>query len=163
AGGGVPLGRGPRRRARRPAPATHDPPRHAHADRIPGRGAGAARPGGGRPPPAHRRPVAHRAAGGLRVGGARPAHPAPAARVGRGDLTRFTIAIDNRTGTTTLGLWDPPPAKVRVTHGLDEWLTLIAAGQAVGMTSEATANQNPRPGVAYRAVRDAEPIDVRLA
>jgi DNA-binding transcriptional LysR family regulator len=78
------------------------------------------------------------------------------------ELGRYTIAIDNRTGTTSLGLWATPPAKVRVTHGLDEWLTLIAAGQAVGMTSEATANQNPRPGVAYRAVRDTPPIEVRL-
>jgi hypothetical protein len=46
---------------------------------------------------------------------------------------------------------------------VDEWLTLIAAGQAVGVTSEATANQNPRPGVAFRAVRDAQPIPVWLA
>jgi DNA-binding transcriptional LysR family regulator len=79
------------------------------------------------------------------------------------DLTRYTVAIDNRTGTTTLALWDTPPAAVRDTHSVDEWLTLIAAGQAVGITSEATANQNPRPGVAYRAVRDAQPIPVRLA
>ncbi|HET8682895.1 MAG TPA: LysR family transcriptional regulator [Micromonosporaceae bacterium] len=81
------------------------------------------------------------------------------------DLTRYAVAIDDRTGTTTLDLWEPgpPPAVVRTTHGVDEWLTLIAAGQAVGITSEATANQNPRPGVAYRAVRDTPPIPVRIA
>jgi DNA-binding transcriptional LysR family regulator len=81
------------------------------------------------------------------------------------DLTRYAVAIDDLTGTTTLDLWrpGPPPAVVRATHGVDEWLTLIAAGQAVGITSEATANQNPRPGVAYRAVRDAPPIPVRVA
>jgi DNA-binding transcriptional LysR family regulator len=81
------------------------------------------------------------------------------------DLTRYAVAIDDRTGTTTLELWQPgpPPAVVRAAHGVDEWLTLIAAGQAVGITSEATANQNPRPGVAYRAVRDAPPIPVRVA
>ncbi|WP_238010140.1 LysR family transcriptional regulator [Dactylosporangium sp. AC04546] len=81
------------------------------------------------------------------------------------DLTRYTLAIDARTGTTTLDLWPPgsAPAKVRTTTGVDEWLTLIAAGQAVGVTSEATANQNPRPGVAFRAVRDAPPIPVWLA
>ncbi|MEO3930403.1 LysR family transcriptional regulator [Micromonosporaceae bacterium B7E4] len=81
------------------------------------------------------------------------------------DLVRYTVAIDSRTGTTTPALWQPgaaPPA-VRTTHGVDEWLTLIAAGQAVGITSEATANQNPRPGVAYRAVRDAPSIPVWLA
>ncbi|WP_432824527.1 LysR family transcriptional regulator [Dactylosporangium sp. CA-092794] len=81
------------------------------------------------------------------------------------DLVRYTVAIDDRTGTTTPDLWGPGagPAAVRRTHGVDEWLTLIAAGQAVGITSEATANQNPRPGVAYRRVRDAPPIDVWLA
>ena len=47
--------------------------------------------------------------------------------------------------------------------GVDEWLTVIAAGQAVGMTSEATARQHPRPGVTYRPVRDAPPVAVQLA
>ncbi|HET9141947.1 LysR family transcriptional regulator [Actinophytocola sp.] len=81
------------------------------------------------------------------------------------DLTRYTVAIDDRTGTTTPDLWrpGPAPARTRATHGVDEWLTLIAAGQAVGITSEATAQQNPRPGVAYRPVRDAPPIPVALA
>jgi DNA-binding transcriptional LysR family regulator len=81
------------------------------------------------------------------------------------DLARCTVAIDARTGTTTPGLWGAAGDRVRIraTHGVDEWLTLIAAGQAVGITAEATANQNPRPGVAYRRVRDAPPIDVHLA
>ncbi|GIE88951.1 LysR family transcriptional regulator [Actinoplanes regularis] len=82
-----------------------------------------------------------------------------------GDLARYTVAIDARTGTTTLDLWEPgpAPAMVRRTHGVDEWLTLIAANQAVGVTSEATANQNPRPGVAYRRLRQVPPIPVWLA
>ncbi|HEY3262548.1 MAG TPA: LysR family transcriptional regulator [Pseudonocardiaceae bacterium] len=81
------------------------------------------------------------------------------------DLAEYIIAIDSLTGTTTPTLWQPDaaPAAIRTTHGVDEWLTLIAAGQAVGITSEATANQNPRPGVAYRTVRDAQPIPVWLA
>lgn len=81
------------------------------------------------------------------------------------DLSRYPVAIDSRTGTTTLGLWapGPAPANVRSTQGVDEWLLLIAAGQAVGVTSEATANQNPRPGVAYRMLRQAPRIDVWLA
>jgi len=84
--------------------------------------------------------------------------------VALGDLSRYPIAIDVRTGTTTRELWpaNAQPVAVRTTGGLDEWLTLIAAGQAVGITSEATANQNPRPGVAYRTVRDAPPISVWL-
>ncbi|MGP3912950.1 LysR family transcriptional regulator [Nonomuraea sp. 10N515B] len=81
------------------------------------------------------------------------------------DLARYTVAIDYRSGTTSLDLWPPDaqPVSTRGIDGVDEWLTLIAAGQAVGMTAEATANQNPRPGVAYRVVTDAPPIDVRLA
>jgi DNA-binding transcriptional LysR family regulator len=81
------------------------------------------------------------------------------------DLARYPVAIDSRTGTTTLDLWapGPGPAVVRRTHSVDEWLLLIAAGQAVGITSEATANQNPRPGVAYRGLRQAPRIDVWLA
>lgn len=81
------------------------------------------------------------------------------------DLARYTVAIDRRTGTTTPGLWPPgmAPKLIRRTHSVDEWLTLIAAGQAIGVTSHATAHQNPRPGVAYRPVRDAPPIPVWLA
>jgi DNA-binding transcriptional LysR family regulator len=81
------------------------------------------------------------------------------------DLAPYTIAIDERTGTTTLDLWHPGPAPttVRPTRGVDEWLTLIAAGQAVGVTPEATAHQNPRPGVAYRPLRGAPAVPVRLA
>lgn len=81
------------------------------------------------------------------------------------DLARFPVALDGKTGTTTPELWPPggAPAHTRTTHGVEEWLTLIAAGQAVGITSEATAHQNPRPGVAYRTLVDAEPITVHLA
>ncbi|MEV0731608.1 LysR family transcriptional regulator [Polymorphospora sp. NPDC050346] len=81
------------------------------------------------------------------------------------DLARYPVAIDDRTGTTTPDMWpaDAAPTTIRITHSVDEWLTLIAAGQAVGITSEATANQNPRPGVAYRPLRDARPLPVWLA
>jgi len=81
------------------------------------------------------------------------------------DFAGRTIGLDSVTGTTTLDLWLPGegPAATRDVHGVDEWLTLIAAGQAVGMTSEATMRQHPRPGVAYRRVRDAPPIPVSLA
>jgi DNA-binding transcriptional LysR family regulator len=81
------------------------------------------------------------------------------------DLARYTIAIDSRTGTTTPDLWPPDrqPRAIRWTRTVDEWLTHIAANQAVGVTPSATAQQNPRPGVAYRPVRDVPPIPVRLA
>ena len=81
------------------------------------------------------------------------------------DFAGRTIGVQTRTGTTTLDLWPPGsgPAEVRDTHSVDEWLTLIAAGQAVGMTSEATVAQYPRPGLVYRPVRDAQPVQVSLA
>ena len=81
------------------------------------------------------------------------------------DLARYTIAIDARTGTTTADLFPPdtPPAAIRWTHSVEDWLTHIALNQAVGITSEATAHQNPRPGVAYRALRGVPPIRVHLA
>ena len=81
------------------------------------------------------------------------------------DLSRSTIAIDTRTGTTTPQLWpaDSRPTSIRETPAVDEWLTLIAAGQAVGITAEATAHQYPRPGVAYRPLRHAPGISVWLA
>jgi DNA-binding transcriptional LysR family regulator len=81
------------------------------------------------------------------------------------DFAGRTIAVDHRTGTTTEDLWSDMarPASVRLVQGVDEWLTLISTGQAIGMSSEATAAQNPRPGVAYRPVRDAPPISVFLA
>lgn len=81
------------------------------------------------------------------------------------DFAGRTVAVDSRTGTTTERLWSPDaaPAGTRSVDGVDEWLTVIAAGQAVGITSEATARQHPRPGVVYRPVRDAPPVPVHLA
>ncbi len=81
------------------------------------------------------------------------------------DLARFTVAIDARTGTTTADLFPPdtPPAAIRWTHSVEEWLTQIVLDQAVGITSEATAHQNPRPGIAYRVLHGLPPIRVQLA
>jgi len=81
------------------------------------------------------------------------------------DLATRTLAADRRTGTTTLDLWPESgrPSVVIDTVDIDDWLTVIIAGEAVGMTSEATVWQYPRPGVVYRLVRDAPPIPVHLA
>jgi DNA-binding transcriptional LysR family regulator len=81
------------------------------------------------------------------------------------DLTGRTIALDPLTGTTTPDLWpdDAGPRETREVVGVEDWLTLIAGGQAIGISSEATAQQHLRPGVVYRPVRDAQPIPVWLA
>lgn len=81
------------------------------------------------------------------------------------DFAGRVLAVDSRTGTTSVDLWSPEaqPATLRPVQGVDDWLTLISTGQAMGMSSEATATQYPRPGVAYKMVRDAPPISVFLA
>jgi DNA-binding transcriptional LysR family regulator len=81
------------------------------------------------------------------------------------DFAGRTVAADALTGTTTAQLWadGSAPEAIRRIRGVDEWLTAIAAGQALGLTAEATTAQHLRPGVVYRPVRDAPRVDVRLA
>lgn len=81
------------------------------------------------------------------------------------DLSQRPIAIDRATGTTSTELWPTgaAPTELREVHGIEEWLTIVATGTAVGITSEATADQFPRQGINYRALNDAPPIPVWLA
>ena len=81
------------------------------------------------------------------------------------DFSGRSVAVDSRTGTTAEDLWGPEsrPSSLRPVHGVDDWLTLISTGKAMGMSSEATAAQYQRPGVVYKPVRDAPPISVFLA
>lgn len=74
------------------------------------------------------------------------------------------VLVDDRTGTTRLELWPDGqrPSAVASTGDVDEWLDKIAAGEALGVTSEATAAHHPRPTVVYRRLRDAPPMQVRL-
>jgi DNA-binding transcriptional LysR family regulator len=74
-----------------------------------------------------------------------------------------TLAIDRRTGSTTVDLWpeDARP-KVEYTRDVDDWLVAIAAGRCVGLTPYATVTQYRRDGIVYRPVRDAPPVDVHL-
>lgn len=80
------------------------------------------------------------------------------------DLAGRTIAL-SPTGTTSLQLWPAgqrPRASLQVAN-VDEWLATIATGEAVGVTTEATAHTHPYPGVRYLPIADAEPITVHLA
>jgi DNA-binding transcriptional LysR family regulator len=80
------------------------------------------------------------------------------------DFSGRTVAVDTLTGTTSEELWTSGgPVGIRAVRGVEDWLTVIAAGQAVGISSEATAAQHRRPGVVYRPVRDAPPVPVWLA
>lgn len=81
------------------------------------------------------------------------------------DFVGRTVALDRRTGTTGDHLWPSGqgPGGYREVHAVEDLLTLVVAGQAVGMTSAATTHQHRRPGVVYRRVRDAPPVQVLLA
>lgn len=85
-------------------------------------------------------------------------------RLSLADFTGRPLAIDTVTGTTTTDLWTPQsaPSSLRPVTGTDEWLTVIAAGQAIGLTSRATSVQYSRVGVVYRPVSDAPLLPVWL-
>jgi DNA-binding transcriptional LysR family regulator len=86
--------------------------------------------------------------------------------VGLADLVPYVVGVDRRSGTTTAGLWTSaglPAPPMTETGDVEEWLDLIAAGDAIGVTAEATAHHYPRPGVVFAEVRDAPPIEVHLA
>lgn len=94
-------------------------------------------------------------------------HPlADRAIVGLADLVPFTVAHDRHTATTSAELWMsaglPAPPMIQ-TGDVEEWLDLIAAGDAIGVTAAGTAHHYPRPGVAFVPIDDAPPIEVRLA
>ena len=109
---------------------------------------------GGHPPAGRRSAVDHRA-GRDRARFAALATDNPLARkrsVRLGDLAGRTVAVDERTGTTSGTVGPGPHRRPRTTHGVEDWLTVIAAGQAVGVTSEAT-----RPEPAARGRLPARP------
>lgn len=79
------------------------------------------------------------------------------------EIPQRTLLIDPRTGTTTLDLW-PATAQpaTRETRDIDDWLTIIASGDGVGITPEGTTGQYRRDGVVFRPLRDAPPIAVQV-
>jgi DNA-binding transcriptional LysR family regulator len=81
------------------------------------------------------------------------------------DLAAYPVALNIVSGTTTVELW-PEGARPRVSvevANTDDWLTAIAAGRAVGVTTSATVEMHPHPAVAYRPLADAPDVDVYLA
>jgi DNA-binding transcriptional LysR family regulator len=81
------------------------------------------------------------------------------------DLAAHPVALNTVSGTTNVELW-PEGARPRVTIDVvntDDWLTAIAAGRAVGVTTSATVDMHPHPAVAYRPVVGAPDGVVYLA
>jgi len=86
--------------------------------------------------------------------------------VGLAELVPYLVAVDRHTGTTNAALWSSDGHEVpsmTETADVEEWLDLIAAGDAIGVTAEATAHHYPRPGVVFVAIDDAPPIEVHVA
>ena len=81
------------------------------------------------------------------------------------DLAGRPIAINAVVGTTTMDLWPAGhgPTETVVVANTDDWITAIAGGRAVGVTTVATRSMRPHPGVSYVPLTDAPPVDVYLA
>lgn len=81
------------------------------------------------------------------------------------EVAQRTILVDPHTGTTSTALWPGREGELRTltTRNVDDWLDTIEAGRGVGITSRATAAHHVRPGVVFRTIKDAPPIEVRLA
>jgi DNA-binding transcriptional LysR family regulator len=75
------------------------------------------------------------------------------------------VVLITATGTTTLDLWPAnhrPRSTLRVDN-IDEWITEISGGLAVGVTAESTAAQHSHPGIRFVPVVDVDPVPVYLA
>ncbi|MFF0423282.1 MULTISPECIES: LysR family transcriptional regulator [unclassified Streptomyces] len=81
------------------------------------------------------------------------------------DLATETVVLNTVSGTTTLALWPAAarPAATLTVANTDDWLTAIAAGRGIGVSSASTAALHPHPGVTYRPLPDAPPLPVVLA
>ncbi|MEE1815013.1 LysR substrate-binding domain-containing protein [Streptomyces sp. SP18ES09] len=93
-------------------------------------------------------------------------HPlADRARLALGELAAETVVLNTVSGTTTLALWAPDarPAGTLTVANTDDWLTAIAAGRGIGVSSASTAALHPHPGVTYRPLPDAPPLPLVLA
>lgn len=82
------------------------------------------------------------------------------------DLARRPIALNTVSGLTTLDLWPeairPGPATTVRVANTDDWLGTIAAGNAVGVSTTATAAMHPHPGVVYRPLTGTARVPVLL-
>ncbi|WP_309115740.1 LysR family transcriptional regulator [Saccharothrix sp.] len=79
------------------------------------------------------------------------------------DLAGEPVALCSTAATTSADLWPEGmrPDTFEV-PGVDEWLTTIALGEAVGVTTEATVHSHPHPDIRYLPLADAATVTVRL-
>ncbi|MCX4545732.1 LysR family transcriptional regulator [Streptomyces sp. NBC_01565] len=84
--------------------------------------------------------------------------------VALGDLADRTVVLCATAATTSAALWPARrrPAATFEVANVDEWLTAIATGEAVGVTAQATRHSHPHPGVRYLPLTDAAPVTVHF-
>ncbi|GAB3713776.1 LysR family transcriptional regulator [Nocardiopsis oceani] len=76
-------------------------------------------------------------------------------------VAEHTVALCSTAATTGSELWPSGqrPHTVEVAN-VEEWLTLIATGAAVGVTASGSAYSHPHPEVRYLPLADADPVTV---
>jgi DNA-binding transcriptional LysR family regulator len=81
-------------------------------------------------------------------------------------LAHHPIALNTVSGLTTLELWPeeirPDPDSAVLVANTDDWLGAIAAGNAVGVSTSATAEMHPHPDVVYRPLAGAGDVPLML-
>lgn len=79
------------------------------------------------------------------------------------DLADRPVVLCATAATTGADLWPEGqrPHTFEVAN-VDEWLTTIATGDAVGVTAEGTGHSHPHPGIRYLPLSDAAPLTVHL-
>ncbi|MFD7630197.1 LysR family transcriptional regulator [Streptomyces sp. NPDC059851] len=85
-------------------------------------------------------------------------------RVSLSELVDRTVVLCATAATTSTALWPQgrrPGATLEVAN-VDEWLTAIATGEAVGVTAEATRHSHPYPGVRYLPITGIGPVTVHF-
>lgn len=84
--------------------------------------------------------------------------------VAMAELVADTV-LSTPYGTTTPELWPAGsrPTSTLYVDNVDEWLTEIAGGMAIGLTPESTLTQHAHPGVTFVPIADVKPVAMHLA
>lgn len=94
-------------------------------------------------------------------------HPlATRKQVEMADLAADTLVVNTRAGNSSRALWLPPFDQVAGTAEVtstEDWLFAIAAGEGIGITSEATAHVAQSPDVAYVPLEGVHRLTVEAA
>ncbi|MCC3770448.1 LysR family transcriptional regulator [Streptomyces sp. UNOC14_S4] len=81
------------------------------------------------------------------------------------ELHTETLVVCPETSSAGVELWPPElrPLRTVEVRNVDEWLTVVSAGQAIGLAAAGTRESHAHPGVRYVTVTDAPAATVWLA